>query len=388
MKNEIIKSYKGFNKDLTCRGFQYEVGKEYECDNAIICEEGFHACENPIDCFYYYDPAESVFHEVEQRGKLAKHDDDSKVASTKIKIGLKIDIKTIVECGIKFIFSKVTWSDKSQATGYKSGSQATGDNSGSQATGDNSGSQATGDYSGSQATGDNSGSQATGDYSGSQATGYNSGSQATGDNSGSQATGYKSGSQATGDNSGSQATGNYSGSQATGDNSGSQATGDNSGSQATGYKSGSQATGDNSGSQATGNYSGSQATGDNSGSQATGDNSGSQATGNYSGSQATGYKSGSQATGDYSMSSVNGYKSKTSIIDTDKIKSKNSVAMGIGIYCEAKASLGNWIILAESEKDKKGDWNIIFIKSAQVDGKKIKADTFYTLKNGKFVEVK
>jgi hypothetical protein len=307
MKNEIIKSYKGFNKDLTCRGFQYEVGKEYECDNAIICEEGFHACENPIDCFYYYDPAESVFHEVEQRGKLAKHDDDSKVASTKIKIGLKIDIKTIVECGIKFIFSKVTWSDKSQATGYKSGSQATGDNSGSQATGDNSGSQATGDYSGSQATG---------------------------------------------------------------------------------YKSGSQATGDNSGSQATGNYSGSQATGDNSGSQATGDNSGSQATGNYSGSQATGYKSGSQATGDYSMSSVNGYKSKTSIIDTDKIKSKNSVAMGIGIYCEAKASLGNWIILAESEKDKKGDWNIIFIKSAQVDGKKIKADTFYTLKNGKFVEVK
>jgi hypothetical protein len=57
----IIKSFKGFNKDLTCRGFQYEVGKEYECDNAVICEEGFHACENPIDCFSYILPPNLFF---------------------------------------------------------------------------------------------------------------------------------------------------------------------------------------------------------------------------------------------------------------------------------------------------------------------------------------
>jgi len=320
-----IKSYKGFNKDLTCRGFQYEVGKEYECDNAKACDSGFHACENPIDIFAYYTPAESFFHEVEQSGTLDRNNDDSKIASTKIKIGLKIDIKTIVECGIKFIYSKVKWSDKNNATGYSSGSQATGN------------------YSGSQATGNYSGSQATGNSSGSQATGYSSGSQATG---------YSSGSQATGDYSGSQATGNYSGSQATGDYSGSQATGNYSGSQATGYSSGSQATGD------------------------------------YSGSQATGDYSGSQATGNYAMSSVNGYASTSSIVDTDKIKSTNAVALGIGINCKAKAPCGCWLVLAESQQDKKGNWNIIALKSTCVDDKKIKSDTFYTLKNGEFVEVK
>jgi LysM repeat protein len=106
-----IKSYKGFNKDLTCRGFQYEVGKEYECDKVVICEEGFHACENPIDCFSYYSPAESVFHEVEQSGQIAKHDDDSKVASTKIKIGSSINIKGIIKATFNFVKSKCTNSE-------------------------------------------------------------------------------------------------------------------------------------------------------------------------------------------------------------------------------------------------------------------------------------
>ena len=88
------------------------------------------------------------------------------------------------------------------------------------------------------------------------------------------------------------------------------------------------------------------------------------------------------------MSSVNGYQSKSSIVNTDKIKSKNAVAIGIGIECTAKAPLDCWIVLAESVKDKSGIYNIQSIKSSKVDGKKIKADTFYTLKNGKFVEVK
>ena len=57
------KAFKGFNKDLTCRGFQYEEGKEFETERAECCEEGFHACEYPLDCFGYYAPNSSVFHE-------------------------------------------------------------------------------------------------------------------------------------------------------------------------------------------------------------------------------------------------------------------------------------------------------------------------------------
>lgn len=65
-----MKAFKGFNKDLTCRGFQYEEGKEFHTEKADCCNEGFHACEYPLDCFGYYNPAESVFHEVELSGDM------------------------------------------------------------------------------------------------------------------------------------------------------------------------------------------------------------------------------------------------------------------------------------------------------------------------------
>lgn len=77
---EVIKSFKGFNKDMTCRDFQYEEGTEYEFEDALACNCGSHACEYPLDCFSYYDPAHSVYHTVEQYGKISKHNDDSKIA--------------------------------------------------------------------------------------------------------------------------------------------------------------------------------------------------------------------------------------------------------------------------------------------------------------------
>ncbi|MBQ1429483.1 MAG: hypothetical protein IIZ06_07425 [Kiritimatiellae bacterium] len=78
-----MKAYKGFDKNLKCHDFQYEVGKEYETDKATLCECGFHACENPLDCLNYYSPNDGcVYHEVEVSGDIEKASDDSKVAAT------------------------------------------------------------------------------------------------------------------------------------------------------------------------------------------------------------------------------------------------------------------------------------------------------------------
>lgn len=67
-----MRAFKGFNKDLTCRGYQYEEGKEFHTERAECCDTGFHACEYPLDCFGYYDPAHSVFHEVELSGEMIR----------------------------------------------------------------------------------------------------------------------------------------------------------------------------------------------------------------------------------------------------------------------------------------------------------------------------
>ena len=131
--SEAIKSYKGFNKDMTCRGFQYEEGKEYEESNALVCENGFHACEYPLDCLSYYSPSESVYHEVEQSGKLSKESDDTKVASTKIKIGAKLSIAGLVEAAIEYTKERVKQEEDSD--GDYGASSATGDYGASSATG-------------------------------------------------------------------------------------------------------------------------------------------------------------------------------------------------------------------------------------------------------------
>jgi hypothetical protein len=91
-----MKAYKGFNKDLQCRDMQYEVGKEYEEKVAKVCNKGFHSCENPLDVFSYYAPADSRYCEVEADGQIDKNEDgDSKIASTKLRIGLEIGLPGI-----------------------------------------------------------------------------------------------------------------------------------------------------------------------------------------------------------------------------------------------------------------------------------------------------
>ena len=126
-----MKTYKGFNKDMTCRDFQYEEGKKYEATGEIkCCNNGFHACEDPLDCFNYYAPGQSVYHEVEQSGEISRNNDgDSKVASSKIKIGAKIDIAKIVSLHFDFVKSRTTFekTDSEQASAGAYGAASAGE---------------------------------------------------------------------------------------------------------------------------------------------------------------------------------------------------------------------------------------------------------------------
>ena len=103
-----IKAYKAFDKDLSCRGFKYEVGKEYEETGDIkACEKGFHACPYPLDVFGYYAPARSRFCEVEQSGQIDDSESD-KVCSSKIRIGAELDIRGLVKAAVSFVKERCT----------------------------------------------------------------------------------------------------------------------------------------------------------------------------------------------------------------------------------------------------------------------------------------
>ena len=184
-----MRAFKGFNKDLTCRGYQYEEGKEFHTERAECCDTGFHACEYPLDCFGYYDPAHSVFHEVELSGEMDKSGDNTKVCATDIKIGARLSIAGLVKMAIDFTMSKV---NKEAGSDERHGfASATGNCGASSATGDYGASSATGDYGASSATGNCGASSATGDYGASSATGDYGASSATGNCGASSATGYK-----------------------------------------------------------------------------------------------------------------------------------------------------------------------------------------------------
>ncbi len=116
MEQEKIIAYKGFDKDFKCRGFQYEVGKEYEEDGAICCEKGFHACENPIDVWGYYDILDSRFAIVEQYDIIDK--EDNKTCSSKIKIKAELKFADFVKLCVDAVVDKCKLNSKNDNGGY------------------------------------------------------------------------------------------------------------------------------------------------------------------------------------------------------------------------------------------------------------------------------
>ena len=121
-----MKAYKGFDKDLRCRGFQYDVGGEYEKQEANICREGFHACENPLDTLRYYRPGDSRYCEVDLEDNGQRESGDSKVCGKKIKIGAEIGLDGVIKAGVRFIFEKCDGATEDYASGESGNAAASG----------------------------------------------------------------------------------------------------------------------------------------------------------------------------------------------------------------------------------------------------------------------
>ena len=119
-----IKSYKGFDKNLKCRDFQYEIGKEYEMDGEIkVCSRGFHACESPLEVFDHYSMIGSRFCEVEQDGNISKEDGGTKICSSKIKIKAELKLVDMINLGVEWLKEitspeKIKTSIKDNSSGY------------------------------------------------------------------------------------------------------------------------------------------------------------------------------------------------------------------------------------------------------------------------------
>ena len=161
-ENKEIIAYKGFDENLKCRDYQYEIGKTFEHKGKVeVCESGFHACEYPLDVFGYYPPSNSRFAIVKMHGETSKGSDDTKIASAKITIETEIKLPEMINRAVDWIKNKINWSDdKTSNTGDWSAATNTGYQSAATNTGDWSAAEVSGCGSIAIATGLNSKSKA------------------------------------------------------------------------------------------------------------------------------------------------------------------------------------------------------------------------------------
>ena len=167
-----MKAYKGFDKDLKCRGFQYEVGKEYETENAKLCDTGFHACENPLNTLSYYKPGDSRYCEVELDA-TEERGDDSKRVGKHVKIETEIGLKGLIEAGVKFVFDKCEGATEQTASGEYGNAAASGRYGNAAASGR---------YGNAAASGCSGNAAASGRYGNAAASGWYGNAAASGEN--------------------------------------------------------------------------------------------------------------------------------------------------------------------------------------------------------------
>ncbi|KAB0560867.1 hypothetical protein [Pseudomonas aeruginosa] len=287
---EIVTAYKGFKQDLTCRGYQFEIGGTYKHEGEVeACASGFHSCEYPLDVFGYYAPGDSRFAIVKASGQLSRHDDDSKIASATLVVEAEISMPTMISRAIDWIMARLDSSVEQTVAGDTASN-----------------------------TGNRSAASNTGDYSAASNTGYQSAASNTGNRSAASNTG------------------DYSAASNTGDYSAASNTGNRSAASNTGYQSAASNTGYQSAASNTGDYSAASNTGD------------------YSAASNTGYQSAASNTGDYSAASNTGNRSAASNTgnrSAAEVSGKESVAASLGIEGRARASAGSAIVLCHRDDE-------------------------------------
>jgi hypothetical protein len=362
MSENVITSYKAFDKNMKCRGFRYEVGKEYEMDGEIkCCNRGFHACKSPIEVWDYYDMLNSRYAEVEQSGKIEKEENSTKVCSSHIKIKAELKLADIINIGVEWL-KDITSPSKVKADGVLN------DNGDRRKQIGSSGNYAKIGSSGDSAQIGSSGYYAkigsSGDYAKIGSSGYSAQIGSSGYSAQIGSSGYSAKIGSSGD---------YA----------------KIGSSGYSAKIGS------SGYSAKIGSSGDYAKIGSSGDYAKIGSSGYSAQIGSSGYSAQIGSSGDSAqigsSGDYAKIGSSGYSAKIGSSGySAKIDStgEDSVIMCAGNSSIAKAKVGSWITLAEWKwsDEKKRDVPVC-VKTEYVDGENIKADTWYQLKNRKFVEV-
>ena len=279
-----MKVYKGTDKDMKCRGFQYKLGEAAVFDGEPhLCRAGLHACEQPIDVLNHYAPNASRYFEADAEEVTDEREsDDSKIVAKKMTLKAEIGVPGLVKAQIEYVKNQIGFEDAIKRANAEKENHATGNRGAASATGNRGAASATGDQGAASATG----------YRGAaSATGNRGAASATGDQGAASATGYQGAA------------------------------------------------------------------------SATGDQGAASATGNRGAASATGNRGAASATG------------------------KAGVALAAGYECKAMGALGCAICCVE-----RGEWDgeahpIIAVKAAIVDGEKIKADTWYRLQNGEFVEV-
>ena len=299
MSEKVIKSYKGFDKNMQCCGFQYEVGKEYEMDGEIkCCNRGFHACKSPMEVWDYYDMISSRYAEVEQSGKIDEEEKSTKVCSSHIKIKAELKLADIINIGVEWL-KDITSPSKVKTDGALNDNGYRKKQIGS--SGDYAQIGSSGDYAQIGSSGDSAQIGSSGDSAQIGSSGYYA----------------KIGS--------------------------------------SGYSAKIGSSGD------------------------------------YAKIGSSGYSAKIGSSGYSAKIGSSGYSAKIgSSGDYAKIDStgEDSVIMCAGNKSKAKAKIGSWITLAEWEwNDDKSRYVPVCVKTEYVDGENIKADTWYQLKNGKFVEV-